>query len=415
VASLYRKPIARRDPKTGEKVKTKSKKWWGRYTDALGREKRVPLSTDKRVAQTMLNDLVAKVERQKAGLDDPIEEETHKPIDTHLADFEKSQRGKNNSPRYVLEIMGKLRRFVDACRWRRAGQIKATDVQGFLADLREEEGLSVQTSNHYLRAIKTFTRWLVVNRRLKSNPLDSLSMLNARVDRRHDRRPLSQEEFTRLIEVAEVGPPAVGLCGRDRAMLYILAAWTGLRRGEIGSLTLRSFQLTGKLPTVTVEAAYSKHRREDRQILHPDLVERLRRWLSDRKPEPGEILFPISERTCGIDRRTSEMMMQDLAAARAIWIDEAADEKERKQREAADFLKYRDSQGRFADFHSLRHTFVTNLCKADISPKTAQALARHSDIRLTMNIYSHVDEQEQAAAIARLPGLGGKKGKRKAG
>jgi len=29
-----------------------------------------------------------------------------------------------------------------------------------------------------------------------------------------------------------------------------------------------------------------------------------------------------------------------------------------------------------------------------------------------MNIYSHVDEQEQAAAI---PGLGGKKGKRKAG
>jgi len=226
VASLYRKPIARRDPKTGEKVKTKSKKWWGRYTDALGRkwwgrytdalgrEKRVPLSTDKRVAQTMLNDLVAKVERQKAGLDDPIEEETHKPIDTHLADFEKSQRGKNNSPRYVLEIMGKLRRFVDACRWRRAGQIKATDVQGFLADLREEEGLSVQTSNHYLRAIKTFTRWLVVNRRLKSNPLDSLSMLNARVDRRHDRRPLSQEEFTRLIEVAEVGPPAVGLCGR---------------------------------------------------------------------------------------------------------------------------------------------------------------------------------------------------------
>ncbi len=97
------------------------------------------------------------------------------------------------------------------------------------------------------------------------------------------------------------------------------------------------------------------------------------------------------------------------------WIHETDDEKERKQREASDFLKYRDSQGRFADFHSLRHTFVTNLCKADISPKTAQILARHSDIRLTMNIYTHVDDQEQAAAIARLPGLDGKKGERKAG
>ena len=104
-----------------------------------------------------------------------------------------------------------------------------------------------------------------------------------------------------------------------------------------------------------------------------------------------------------------------LSTDKRVWISEAANEKERKQREASDFLKYRDSQGRFADFHSLRHTFVTNLCKADISPKTAQTLARHGDIRLTMNIYTHVDEQEQADAIARLPGLDGKKGKWKAG
>ena len=44
--------------------------------------------------------------------------------------------------------------------------------------------------------------------------------------------------------------------------------------------------------------------------------------------------------------------------------------------------------------------------------QTAQTLARHSDIRLTMNVYSHVDEQEQAEAIARLPGLSAKKGGR---
>jgi len=144
-------------------------------------------------------------------------------------------------------------------------------------------------------------------------------------------------------------------------------------------------------------------------------VARLRRWFSDRKPEPGEILFPIAERSCGIDRRTSEMMMQDLAAARAIWIHEVDNMKDRRQREASDFLKYQDSQGRFADFHSLRHTFVTNLCKADIRPKTAQTLARHSDIRLTMNVYSHVDEQEQADAISKLPGIEGSKKKRDAG
>ncbi len=131
--------------------------------------------------------------------------------------------------------------------------------------------------------------------------------------------------------------------------------------------------------------------------------------------ERGSTSDRLSERTCGIDRRTSEMMMQDLAAARALWIDEAANDKEHQDREKSDFLKYRDSSGRFADFHSLRHTFVTNLCRADISPKTAQTLARHSDIRLTMNVYSHVEEKERADAIQKLPGLDGGEEKRKAG
>ncbi len=414
MASIYKKPVVMRNPKTGERVKTKSKKWWGRYTDSLGSEKRVPLATDKMVSQSMLNELVHKVERQKAGLDDPVEDEMIKPIDVHLADFEKSQRSKNNSPRYVVEIMCKIRRFVEACNWKRTGQIKATDVQGFLADLREQ-GLSIQTSNHYLRAIKIFMRWLVINRRLKSNPLDSLSMLNARVDRRHDRRPLSQDEFTRLVKVAESGPPIESLCGVDRAMLYILAAWTGLRRGELGSLTLKNFKLDGSPPTVTVEAAYSKHRREDNQVLHPEVVSQFRDWLKLRRPEPGEILFPISERTCGVNRKTAKMMREDLAAAKRVWIAEIDDAKEQERRKNSDFLKYQDSNGRFADFHANRHTFITNLCKADISPKTVQTLARHSDIRLTMNLYSHVDLEDQSAAISRLPGLSAKKDGRVAG
>ena len=414
MASIYKKPVIMRNPKTGEKVKTKSKKWWGRYTDSLDCEKRVPLATDKTVSQSMLKDLVQKVERQKAGLEDPVEEEMRKPIDVHLADFEKSQKSKNNSPSYVREIMGKIRRFIKACHWKRTGQIKATDVQGFLADLRED-GLSIQTSNHYLRAIKSFSRWLVVNKRLKSNPLDSLSMLNVRVDRRHDRRPLSQDEFTRLVKVAESGPPIESICGRDRAMLYILAAWTGLRRGELGSLTRKSFKLDGNPPTVSVEAGYSKHRRKDTQVLHPEVVSQFREWLKHRRPAPGEILFPITKRPSGVSRRTAKMMRDDLTAARRAWIAEVHDAQEQDRRQNSDFLRYQDSSGRFADFHANRHTFITNLCKAEISPKTVQTLARHSDIRLTMNLYSHVDLEDQSAAIAKLPGISGEEDGRAAG
>jgi integrase len=89
---------------------------------------------------------------------------------------------------------------------------------------------------------------------------------------------------------------------------------------------------------------------------------------------------------------------------RSFWARGYDDAKEQERRKNSDFLRYQDSSGRFADFHANRHTFITNLCKAEISPKTVQSLARHGDIRLTMNLYSHVDLEDQSAAISKLPG-----------
>ena len=51
-----------------------------------------------------------------------------------------------------------------------------------------------------------------------------------------------------------------------------------------------------------------------------------------------------------------------------------------------------------------QHTIITNLERAGVSPRTAQTLARHSDIRLTMGIYTHIELGDQAAAIEALPG-----------
>jgi integrase len=151
---------------------------------------------------------------------------------------------------------------------------------------------------------------------LYRNPLISLSLLNTRTDRRHDRRALSQEEFRRLIEAAETGPPIEGVPGRDRAMLYLLAAWTGLRKSELGSLTPRSFRLDADPPTVKVEAAYSKRRREDVVILHPSIADRVKRYLARGEFASKELLFPICHQSSGLYRKSSKMIQLDLAAAR---------------------------------------------------------------------------------------------------
>jgi len=51
----------------------------------------------------------------------------------------------------------------------------------------------------------------------------------------------------------------------------------------------------------------------------------------------------------------------------------------------------------------MRHTFATLLARNGVLPATAQKLMRHSDIRLTMNTYTHLDLADTAGAVAALP------------
>ena len=68
-------------------------------------------------------------------------------------------------------------------------------------------------------------------------------------------------------------------------------------------------------------------------------------------------------------------------------------------------IPYVDAHGLYADFHALRHTFITNMMKSGVNPKTAQALARHSTIDLTMNVYTTLTVTDQAAALNTLPAV----------
>jgi integrase len=353
----------------------------------------------------MLRDLVRAAEREAAGLVDPTEGQRKRPLREHLSDFKRHLQNKDVTPKQLQTVISQIEKMAAAGKWKAVADITAGSAMEFLGDLKQQ-GRSAQTRNHYLKSAKSFTAWLVRDRRTPTDPLLHLSRQNVAVDRRHDRRALSPEEFSALIEAAHSGPPTEGIVGPDRAMLYTLAAWTGFRKGELGSLTLRSLNLDGNPPTATVAAGFSKRRRDDVQVLHHSLVAQLKAWLATkRRLKLTEPLFPISGRIPGgTDRKAHKMIRLDLAAARDKWVNEAKTAKQRREREKSDFLAYRDHSGRYADFHSLRHTFITQLAQAGISPRMAQTLARHSDIRLTLGVYTHVDLQEQVAAIQSLKG-----------
>ena len=152
-------------------------------------------------------------------------------------------RPRATRPEHAEQTADRATRVMVGCGFEHIADISATAVESYLATLRDN-GRSIQTSNHYLRAAKQFTRWLHRDRRTGDDPLHHLAMGNVKLDRRHDRRALTADEMQRLVNAAETGPEVEGVAGPDRAMMYVLSAWTGFRRREISSLTLRS--LTGR-------------------------------------------------------------------------------------------------------------------------------------------------------------------------
>jgi hypothetical protein len=146
---------------------------------------------------------------------------------------------------------------------------------------------------------------------------------------------------------------------------------TGLRKGELVSLTRESFALDDPQPIVTVGAGASKHRLKDVLPLHPELVDLLRDWLPTTGP-----LFPRLGK-----RKTWLMVKRDLALAG---------------------IPYKTAAG-IAAFHTAgRNTHITELLRNGASVPAAKELARHSDVKITMR-YTHLGIQDQANALQHLP------------
>ncbi len=374
------------------RVREKSKTYWGRVADASGKVRPVALCDDADAAETMLSEMKQRAKRIARGDIDPFEDHRQRALAEHLAEFELALLAKGATVKQSLQVASRCRKVIDACGFKKLADLSPSAVANDLRE-RRQKGLGTATSNGYLKAIKSFANWLVKDRRMPSNPFAHLATLNERVDVRHERRALPQKELGGLIAATEQSDETFrGLDGTTRAMLYRVAAMTGLRASELASLTPASFDLMADPPTITVDAACSKHRREDVLPLHLDLASRLRQWLAEReRPSDGQSVILSLNRAADVkperlfpgtwSERAFKMIRSDLDAAGIAYV----------------------TQDGVADFHSLRHTFISNLVAGGVHPKVAQQLARHSSITLTMDRYSHLGLIDMTAGLAALP------------
>ncbi len=296
-------------------------------------------------------------------------------MDQYVEAFQDYLLERNRDSMYRTNTVSRIRRVLELGRIGRLADLQADRVRAALRAVRET-GVATATVNHYLTAIKTFSRWLWKQGRLASDPLVGLSRQNADVDRRHLRRVLSPADFARLVEAAENSPRVFrGLAGPDRAALYMLAAGSGLRASELASVTRATLLLEAEPPRVQVQAAYAKNRRDDTVPLPVEVADYLRQWLASRGAVPLDRQTRLWPGTW--HKRAAEMLRADLAEAGIPY----------------------ELDGQVFDFHALRAQYATLLGQQGINLQTAQALLRHSDPKLTARTYTKLGITDLAGTV----------------
>jgi len=221
---------------------------------------------------------------------DKYKEHRKRPLLEHLSNFKESLLNKGTTVKHACLVYNRAKAVVEGCKFAYLSDVSASRVQRHLAELRRG-GLSIRSSNFYLQAVKQFSRWLVADNRAGENPLAYLTGQNPKTDVRHARRALTLDEINRLIRAAAKGNVHSGMTGRERAMLYGLAISTGLRASELASLMWSSLKLSDSEPSVTVLAAYSKHRREDVLPLRSDTAQQFAGWRQEQETDSDAKVF----------------------------------------------------------------------------------------------------------------------------
>jgi integrase len=355
----------------------RGRNYFVRFRDHLGVQRTIKAGPDKSAAEQIRRDKESELCKIKAGSLDPREakwvDSERRPVLEHVREWSRYLLSKGCIPRHAQQSCERVVKLVGFARITRISGISIGPIQTALADIRQTRGrkgrqrLSDNSLVAYARAAKSFSRWLWRDGRAREDGLMHMAM--PEVSDKTDRRALEPEEAALLISHTRSEPKRSGMTGEDRSILYSVALGTGFRLGEILSLVPESFRLDQEPPAIVCQAEHTKNGREAIQPILPELAELLRPWLA-RKPAGVPVLSVRRD-------VAARVLRQDLEAA---GVEEA---------EAY-------------DFHCLRHSYITMVVKSGASVKVCQELARHSDPKLTMNIYTHLTIHDTAKGLAGL-------------
>ena len=343
----------------------KARLWSARIRlDEWPRAKTFPLHvTDRRVAEEKMRALVSDLERETHGIGIPkaTREALRTPLLEHHSSFIAASTAAKLSTNSLNKYRHSLPLLFKRCNWETVRDITAASFLSW----REQCKLSPKTVNDCLGSMRTFLGWMKRRKLLLVDPLESVEKVkNPGVG--SFRRSLSVEEARQLVAKAPT----------HRATVYLTMMYTGLRRNELAGLKWGDFDFAQSPARLRVPSSLSKNRHESVHYLRPEVVQAvLALRPADLRPE--NLVFR------GLVPRIPTFK-RDLAAAG---------------------IPFQDVRGRRVDLHALRKTYGTMLAMTGVAPRVAMELMRHSDMKLTMGVYTDATQLPLLEAANRLPSM----------
>ena len=394
-----------------------------KYRDGSGIVREVATGCrDKTAAESVLGDLERRAELVRSNLltadeANVIDHQTT-AIAHHVTAYIEHLHAKGTTAEHRSNVNRILKRLIDDCCYCRLGDLSRGTIERWLLTHAEAK-MGARTRNTYLSAAVAFANWCVESRRLVTNPFAQVTRADEKADPKRKRRAMTEDELVKLLAIASRRPlldammirrgkrkgqtiaklsdttrTRLEMLGRERALIYKTLVLTGLRKGELASLTVGQLELDGQVAYAVLNAADEKNREGSDIPIRVDLANDLRSWLDDklavvrtgahRKGQPVPDRLPLDEPIFDVPQKLVKILNRDLIAAG---------------------IAKRDERGRTIDVHALRHSFGTLLSKGGVAPRTAQAAMRHGKIDLTMNVYTDPKLLDVSGALESLPAL----------
>ena len=271
--------------------------------------------------------------------------------------------------------------------------VKISDAKLFLIKLQQEDGKGYSTIHNIRGVLRPAFQMAVDDDILVKNPF-GFQLQTVLVNDSVTREALSKGQMQKFLKFIH---DDVVYC-KYYEVVYILFH-TGMRISEFCGLTLKDIDIKNK----TVNIDHQLQRTADMRYI-----------IVETKTDAGKRKIPITDDVAAM----FQAIIEDREAPAVEKIIDGYTgflfyDKEGKPLVALHWQnRFNNMVKRYNDIyriqmpnitpHVCRHTYCSNQAKAGMNPKTLQYLMGHSDISVTMNVYTHINFDDAEEELRRM-------------